>query len=248
MTLKEYMEVLPKDRVIYIGAQSAYLVAGYVDKELKYKDKVFPPLSVQIDEQDVKNQETYESSREKAEGQYKKYLRRFGEDNLITQSVKMEIEKAPPTSYWRRKVLEVWDKAVEDALCLKIDGTEIGKIFSIRDEDAIDIQYNEEMIIGAVFKDLVKDYKKIFRNELKTMKALLDKLQKYMHESRGYERYIRYLCGTETYTDEDGKEHMFPNKLFGVANPEKIINEARREVVEAMQEREEAKRIKGKKE
>ena len=238
MTLQEYLEEAPKNRIIYIGSGSAFLVVGYVDKKLKYKDLKNPVLSEQIEKMDVEIWEAYQKVQAKRVGRYERLLKEQGEDAEDTIYAKYDVDNnPPPVSLFRRRVIQIWERVEEDAINVQVEGSEHGKYWSIHEGDPFSINYNDEQLVGAVFRDVVRDYKNVFGAELRTLKQLLDRLEKYMDESRGYERYIKYLCGEEAFTEKNGRKTKFPTKLFGVVSPEVIINKARSEVAETLKGR-----------
>lgn len=236
MILQEYLENAPQERFMYIGSGAGFLVAGYKEKPFDHNETVYMPLLDQIEDVDAELLEKYNREQKKRENRYLKYFEKYGEDNLITQGAKIAVDTSePPIPLLKRKVIQEWLRYEEDAMNVQIEGKEVGEIWSVYESDTINISYNEELLVGAVFRDVVKNYKSVFALELSELKSILDRLTSYIDQSRGYERYIRYLCGMESYKDSNGREHEFPNKLFGVASPEVIINIARSEVSEMLQ-------------
>lgn len=238
MKLREYLETAPDDRILYVGAFAAFFAAGYKNIEFEYEGDVYPSIYDQIEQENDQKMASYEVRVREREKLYANAVSNYGDDSKEARLAKMNLLD-PFVPFLDREVIETWERQEEDALNVRIDGEEQGKIWSIHEKDKVLVNYNAEVLVGSVIKEIVQDYRVSFGCELQTMKDLLDRLKGYMDQSRGYESYIRYLCGSEAYVDNKGREHKFPTQLFALSNPEMIIDLARRSIVETLMEQEE---------
>lgn len=237
MKLREYLETAPDDRILYVGSCSGFLAVGYKDKPLEYGEDTYPSLVDQLQAESERRTIIHEEKRQERERQYARCLKEKGEDAEETRLLKANLLE-PFIPFEDRQVLQTWERQEEDALNIQIEGEEHGKIWTIHEGDPVLVNENCEALVGAVFKEVVKGYSKQFGHELKELKGIIDKLKHYMNQSRGYENYIRYLCGSGSYLDEKGREYKFPNKLFATCNPEMILDLTRTAVVDTLLEQE----------
>lgn len=227
MILKEYLKRAPNNKVLYIGAQSGFFVGGYLHKPLTVMEDTFPPITESI----------VKISRELAEKHNEKERKRIERSKSIEEK-ETEIPETPVpfVPLLKRQVLEVYDRAEENAQNIIIEGCEYGDVWSLYEKVPYEVRGNVDQITAAVYREVVKKYKTLFRQEIRTFALLLDRLIEYEENSRHQEWYIRFLGGEETKVLRSGEKVKHPSKLFTLANPERIIYQARKEVIEALME------------
>lgn len=253
MTLKEFIDTSEPDKLIYVGSGSAFFAVGYKNRKLEYTPKslngkkkktlIYDDLRTQLVEFDKTQFQKYEEKMKVWESRYKVMEKEGGEDKKQKPGLETLIDN--PMSVFSRRVVQFWERNEEEAVNVKVEGTEIGKIWSIHEGDDFHINYGEEEVAGAAVSDVVSAYERSLWMEIKTLQSLMDTLESCVAYSRAHELYIRYICGKDDYIDSKGKRHRFPNKLF-MANPDGVIRFAKKEFVSMMME--EQKKEKKKKE
>lgn len=181
MKLEEYLQGVPDERTVYIGAKSAFILGGTKDS-----------LSEKITALDEKLLAQASIKREEALRQYRKAKKDLGEKHDITKAMhEAYLAVKDPLPILERNVLHAYERQTEDALNIIITGEEAGKIWSLNEEVSCEIEYNAEELVGGIFREAIAEYKSYLKTELKTFKKLLDKLEEYRTKSEDLEKWLR---------------------------------------------------------
>lgn len=181
MNLKEFMEGMPGDRILYVGSKSAFMVAGFKNSVLE-----------EIPKMDKKLLDTAEKKRKEILASYRNAQRKFGKQHDITKSLHSQyVGIKDPMPIMEREVLDSYERQTEDAINILVTGDESGNIWSIHEKEKFEIEFHEEELVGAILREAVRQYQMELRAELIEMKKCLTRLEEYRTKSEKMERYLR---------------------------------------------------------
>lgn len=208
MKLKEFLDTQPEKRILYVGAKSAFLLGG-TKKQIM---KAIPAM----DEKIAKRERV---KREDLKAKYRNAQKDLGNEHDKTKRLYQRlIDMADPLPLLEREILDTFERTTEDALNIIIVGDEVGNVWSIHEKDAFEVNYNIDVLVGAILKDVITDYKYTFRAELMELREILIRLDKYRKES---ERFEKYLQSNDV-------------KVFTTVDPEYLISKTRKIVAEML--------------
>lgn len=181
MKLKEVLEKQPDDRLIYVGAASAFLAAG-VKKD----------LPDELAKKDDEISKRIEAKRADALVRYRIAQKSLGEEHDTVKLLHQEyIRIADPVPLMEREVLFTHERISEDALNIVVVGDEIGTIWSVMDNSQVVLNYNIEDLVGAIIREVLREYKRSLKSELNAFKELVERLERYRKNSDVLEAYFR---------------------------------------------------------
>lgn len=181
MKLKEVLEKQPDDRLIYVGAASAFL-AACVKKD----------LPDELAKKDDEISKRIEAKRADALVRYRIAQKQLGEEHDTVKLLHQEyIGITNPVPIMEREVLFTHERISEDALNIVVVGDEIGTIWSVMDNSQVVLNYNIEDLVGAIIREVLREYKRSLKSELNAFKELVERLERYRKNSDVLEAYFR---------------------------------------------------------
>ena len=211
MELRKVLEEQKGNRILYVGAASSFLVAGKKDEILKKLPKV-----------DKKKKKKVDTKKADILTQYRIAQRQLGKKHDTVKMLHQRyIEVADPIPLLDREVISTFERISEDALNIIVTGEETGTIWSVTEQEPLELKYNIEDLVGAILREVVREYKLSLRNELKTYAELLDRLESYRKESKEFEDYLN---------SKDAKR-------FLIVDTEYVIKKAREGIAETLAEK-----------
>ena len=211
MNLKRTLETQPDDRVLYVGAASSFLVGGLKEKIL-----------ADIPKQDALFLKKAEAKRKDILCQYNRELKVNGETAVAESLHEAYLSVVDPVPLMEREVVMVYDRETERATNIIIDGTEAGTLWSVNEKVPLELEYNVDILVGAILRDVIREYKVRFGAELDTFRKLILRLEDYRKKSEDMERYLR------------SKDALM---FMGGLDPEYIINRARDSILQTLAEK-----------
>ena len=211
MNLKRTLKTQPDDRVIYVGAASSFLVGGLKKKIL-----------ADIPKQDALFLKKAEAKRKDILCQYNRELKVNGETAVAESLHEAYLSVVDPVPLMEREVVMVYDRETERATNIIIDGTEAGTLWSVNEKVPLELEYNVDILVGAILRDVIREYKVRFGAELDTFRKLILRLEDYRKKSEDMERYLR------------SKDALM---FMGGLDPEYIINRARDSILQTLAEK-----------
>lgn len=210
MKLKELLETLPSRRILYVGARSAFLLGG--NKAMLMKQ--IPALDEKLKKRAEAKRETYKS-------EYRRLKHELGAEHRRTKAAERKFLNAEdPVPLLERIVIDTYERTTEIATNIIVVGDETGNVWSVHEGKPFEVNYNIEMLTGAILRDVVQDLKFSFRAELKELQECLTRLEKYRKDSAQLENYLR--------SDDV--------KVFTACDPEYLIKKTREIVGETLAE------------
>ena len=211
MNLKRTLETQPDDRVLYVGAASSFLVGGLKEKIL-----------ADIPKQDALFWKKAEAKRKDILCQYNRELKVNGETAVAESLHEAYLSVVDPVPLMEREVVMVYDRETERATNIIVDGTEAGTLWSVNEKVPLELEYNVDILVGAILRDVIREYKVRFGAELDTFRKLILRLEDYRKKSEDMERYLR------------SKDALM---FMGGLDPEYFINRARDSILQTLAEK-----------
>lgn len=187
MILRNYLETVPDDRIIYICPKAGAIAAGtkneIIDNSGEIDMKAIDQLDFAYTAAKVKVDEAEESKKPAKIKRAKERLERL----------KTALTKYTPIL--DRQVIDTYERTTEDATNIYIEGEEVGKIWSIKEGTeewkTIELNYNLDGLVSAIVREVADEYAVSLRNEIDALKDALKVLDRAMIRSGKMEKYFR---------------------------------------------------------
>ena len=212
MKLKKYLEGVPGDKVIYIGAKVGFLFGGTKNEFLE----ALPGI-------DEKWEAWSNRVNDTAAERYKAILEKHGAESRHTKMAKKKQESCEKyVPLLNRDVVDVFDRTSEDARNIIVEGVEPGGIWSIKEGTAewrkTEVEFNLDNLVGAIVKEVVDSYKETFRREVYSLTEAIAALNRWRSMSEKNEKFFR----SERF------------RILTSVDPEYVIEETRRIVADTV--------------
>lgn len=225
MTLKEYLEGFPDDKVFYLCPKVGRIFGGTKQQFGEQR----PALEREC-------AETNSRARTNLAAQYNAARKTYGEGSKQAKEKKKALDALMPFEpFLEREVLETYEITTEVATNVIVPGSEpnMMKEWSVHENEpdwaTCEVNYNAESVIMAVYRQATDDLRYDLRRELDAFADMYEKRQAYMEAAQNWQAYYRAAKALEDWINLDGKEDYIVKKARQIVAEEIAQEQKRRE-------------------